>query len=283
MPSSSSSAASTVRAHSRARSQQPAAARSARRSYCAPITAVPSTTLRPLTEYFTLVEWDQRGAGGKAADPALIEPMTYEQMVDDTIELIELLRAEFEQDKVILVGHSSGSMLGLGVAKKRPDLLHAYVGVGQALSWPGGFDEDAPPRHRSRARRERLARRSSTSKRVAARKASGGGHRRLPGTHRHDSGPAEALRHLAPRVEEWRLPSRAISRWKSCSHRRSRSSTASTCWDFQRRSESADDRSARSRPAPRLRQPLRGTDLHLPGGSRLADADDARPSVVRKR
>ncbi|WP_430416240.1 alpha/beta hydrolase [Parasphingorhabdus sp.] len=98
-------------------------------------------TLRPLTEYFTLIEWDQRGAGRSDSSELLTSTMTYDQMVNDTIELIEYLQAEYDTKKVILVGHSWGAMLGLGVAQKRPDLLHAYVGVGQALAWPGGFDE----------------------------------------------------------------------------------------------------------------------------------------------
>lgn len=97
--------------------------------------------LRPLTEYFTLVEWDQRGAGRSEGDATLLDTMTYEQMVGDTIELIEHLQSRYGVKKVVLVGHSWGSMLGLGVAQKRPDLLHAYVGVGQALAWPGIFDE----------------------------------------------------------------------------------------------------------------------------------------------
>jgi len=97
--------------------------------------------LRPLTEYFTLVEWDQRGAGRSEGNASLAATMTYDQLVDDTIELIEYLQNEHGAEKVILVGHSWGSRVGLGVAQKRPDLLYAYVGVGQALAWPGGFDE----------------------------------------------------------------------------------------------------------------------------------------------
>ena len=97
--------------------------------------------LRPLAEYFTLVEWDQRGSGRSAGDSALVDTMSYNQLVDDTIELIEHLQSRLGAQKVILVGHSWGSMLGLGVVHKRPDLIHAYVGVGQALTWPGGFSE----------------------------------------------------------------------------------------------------------------------------------------------
>ncbi|MEL7487573.1 MAG: alpha/beta hydrolase, partial [Pseudomonadota bacterium] len=59
----------------------------------------------------------------------------------DTIELIEHLQSRLGIEKVVLVGHSWGSMLGIGVIQERPDLIHAYVGVGQALGWHTGFDE----------------------------------------------------------------------------------------------------------------------------------------------
>ena len=106
-----------------------------------PQTPYSHRVFRPLTEYFTVVEWDQRGSGRSPVPTKLNATMTYDQMVDDTIELIETLKKQHGQEKVILVGYSWGSMLGLGVIKKRPDLIHAYVGVGQALAWPRGFDE----------------------------------------------------------------------------------------------------------------------------------------------
>lgn len=97
--------------------------------------------LRSLTEYFTLVEWDQRGTARSPVANNDNNPNSYDRMVDDAIELIDYLRQRFGVEKVTIVGHSWGAMLGLGVAKKRPDLVAAYVGVGQALSWKGGFDE----------------------------------------------------------------------------------------------------------------------------------------------
>lgn len=98
---------------------------------------------RPLAEHFTLVEWDQRGAGRSIGNDDLVNSMNYQQMVDDTVELIEHLQKTLKVKKVILVGHSWGAMLSLGVIQKRPDLIAAYVGVGQALAWNKGADETA--------------------------------------------------------------------------------------------------------------------------------------------
>jgi len=105
------------------------------------LTGITHRGFRPYTEYFTLVEWDQRGAGKSAGDEALAATANYQRMVDDTVELIEHLQGRLGIDKVILVGHSWGSMLGLGVTKQRPDLVHAYVGVGQVLAWQENFNE----------------------------------------------------------------------------------------------------------------------------------------------
>lgn len=82
---------------------------------------------------FTVVQWDQRGAGRTLGrnGPALGPTITIERMVDDGIELTELLRDSLKQDRVVLVGHSWGSILGLLMVKARPDLFHAFVGTGQ--------------------------------------------------------------------------------------------------------------------------------------------------------
>jgi proline iminopeptidase len=85
-------------------------------------------------EYFTVVQWDQRGAGKTYAtnDPAQIAPtMTPERMVADTEELISWLRKELGKEKIFLLGHSWGSYLGLQVALRHPEWLHAYIPMGQ--------------------------------------------------------------------------------------------------------------------------------------------------------
>lgn len=96
------------------------------------------TFQRSWEDFFTVVQWDQRGAGRSYPlnDPATLAPtMTLERYRNDAIELIELLKSRYGKHKVVLVGHSWGSLVGLSVAAARPDLLHAYVGMGQAIDF----------------------------------------------------------------------------------------------------------------------------------------------------
>jgi proline iminopeptidase len=93
---------------------------------------------RPWEDFFTVVQWDQRGAGKSFPlnDPKTLAPtLTVDRYRDDAIELIELLRRKYGQRKIFLMGHSWGSVVGLSVAEKRPDLLFAYIGVGQMIDF----------------------------------------------------------------------------------------------------------------------------------------------------
>ncbi len=91
---------------------------------------------RPWEDYFTVVQWDQRGAGRSYPlnDPKTLAPtLRPERYRDDAIELIEQLCKRYGKRKVFIVGHSWGSAVGLMVAQKRPDLLYAYIGMGQLI------------------------------------------------------------------------------------------------------------------------------------------------------
>ena len=88
---------------------------------------------RSWLKMFTVVQWDQRGAGrtfGKNG-PSLAQTITIERMTQDGIELAEWLRKTLQKNKIIIVGHSWGSILGVFMAKARPDLFYAFVGTGQ--------------------------------------------------------------------------------------------------------------------------------------------------------
>jgi pimeloyl-ACP methyl ester carboxylesterase len=85
-------------------------------------------------EYFTVVQWDQRGAGKTYAanDPAKVAPtMTRARMLQDAEEMVAWLRKTFGKERIFVLGHSWGSSLGIQLAQRHPDWLHAYIGLGQ--------------------------------------------------------------------------------------------------------------------------------------------------------
>jgi pimeloyl-ACP methyl ester carboxylesterase len=88
---------------------------------------------RSWLKVFTVVQWDQRGAGRTLGrnGPSLAPTITIDRMAQDGVELAELLRKALQKDKIVLVGHSWGSILGVFMAKARPDLFYAFVGTGQ--------------------------------------------------------------------------------------------------------------------------------------------------------
>jgi pimeloyl-ACP methyl ester carboxylesterase len=94
------------------------------------------TFQRPWEDFFTVVQWDQRGAGKTFASARLVadKSMSMAQMQADTEQLIEWLRQRYGKQKIYLVGFSFGSILGLQVALDHPEWLYAYVGVGQVVN-----------------------------------------------------------------------------------------------------------------------------------------------------
>jgi pimeloyl-ACP methyl ester carboxylesterase len=87
-----------------------------------------------LEKNFIVVHWDQRGTGKSFSRAIPRETMTIKRFVDDAYELVHYLRREFKKDKILLVGHSWGSALGLILAKEHPELFYAFVGSGQLVA-----------------------------------------------------------------------------------------------------------------------------------------------------
>ena len=84
-----------------------------------------------LEEFFTVVWWEQRGAGLSYHPDISPEAMTAEQFVSDLLAVTNYLRERFGQEKIYLMGHSWGSYIGIQAAAQEPELYHAYIGVGQ--------------------------------------------------------------------------------------------------------------------------------------------------------
>lgn len=87
-----------------------------------------------LEQYFIVAAWEQRGAGKSYPAIEPLETLTVEQMVADTIAVSNYLREQFDEEKIYLVGNSWGSTLGVLAVQQRPELFHAYIGVGQMAS-----------------------------------------------------------------------------------------------------------------------------------------------------
>jgi len=91
---------------------------------------------RPWEDYFTIVNWDQRQTG-KSYYPADDEnaPLTVQQFIEDTEEVIQYLRDYLEKDKLFILASSWGTVLGMHMVKRHPDWVHAYIGAGQLVNW----------------------------------------------------------------------------------------------------------------------------------------------------
>ncbi len=90
----------------------------------------------PYERHFVLVQWDQRGAGKTFAKYGEHTPeLTLERVANDGIELAEYLHRRFPANRIFLLGHSWGSVIGTVMVRARPELFAAYVGTGQVASW----------------------------------------------------------------------------------------------------------------------------------------------------
>src|SRR5262245_44833380 len=85
---------------------------------------------------YTVVMWDQRGEGKtfERSGTTVKDTMTIDQLTKHGVELAEYLTGRLNQRRIILLGHSWGSLLGVHIVHARPDLFSVYVGTGQLVS-----------------------------------------------------------------------------------------------------------------------------------------------------
>ncbi len=89
-----------------------------------------------LENHFTVVYWDQRAAGKSAVENIPDSSFTLNQLVNDAHELTVYLKKQFKKEKIFLLGHSWGSLLGVETVYRYPDDYYAYVGTGQFGNQP---------------------------------------------------------------------------------------------------------------------------------------------------
>lgn len=86
-----------------------------------------------LEDHFTVVWWEQRGAGISYAGNIDRKTQNSRQLIEDTKTLSRYLRQRFGCEKVYLMGHSGGAFIGLQAAAEAAELYHAYIGVAQMV------------------------------------------------------------------------------------------------------------------------------------------------------
>jgi proline iminopeptidase len=91
-----------------------------------------------LERAFLVVYWEQRGTGRSYRDSIPPESMTIDQFVRDLDDVVEVVRERFQKNRVVLLGHSWGSAIGLLYAARHPAKVGAYVGVGQVADMGEG-------------------------------------------------------------------------------------------------------------------------------------------------
>jgi len=81
---------------------------------------------------YTMVDWDQRGSGNTYyRNGGECGEITFEQLTADIDEIVDVLCERFDQEKVIILGHSFGTEIGIRYAAAHPEKVSHYIGVGQ--------------------------------------------------------------------------------------------------------------------------------------------------------
>jgi pimeloyl-ACP methyl ester carboxylesterase len=95
---------------------------------------------RDWEDHFTMVYWSQRGAGKtyRKTGDSIAATMTIPRMVDDGLEVADYLRRRLQKQKIMILGHSWGTLLGIEMIRRRPELFSAYIGTGQIVDMNRG-------------------------------------------------------------------------------------------------------------------------------------------------
>jgi proline iminopeptidase len=91
-----------------------------------------------LEDDFLTVQWDQRGSGRSYDLLSPPETQSIEQQLADLDAVIQWLKRRYGRQKIVLLGHSWGSILGILYVQRHPENMALYVGVGQVANMAKG-------------------------------------------------------------------------------------------------------------------------------------------------
>lgn len=87
-----------------------------------------------LENHFVVVRWDQRGAGLSYSKDINEESYNVDRFVKDLDEVSDYLIKEFNKPKIIIAGHSWGTVISMYGVKNNPSKYLAYIGIGQLVN-----------------------------------------------------------------------------------------------------------------------------------------------------
>jgi len=90
--------------------------------------------LQALETHFVVATFDQRGTGKSYPELDPTDTLTLDGAVTDVLEVTSYLRDRFGQERILLVGQSWGSTLGVLAVQRNPEVFSGFVGVGQMVS-----------------------------------------------------------------------------------------------------------------------------------------------------
>lgn len=86
-----------------------------------------------LLDEFTVVRYDQRGAGKSENGEQKASKLTIGNFTEDLIALTDALKQHIPNVDVYVLGHSWGTVLGLKAVDQAPEKYKAYIGMGQIV------------------------------------------------------------------------------------------------------------------------------------------------------
>lgn len=91
-----------------------------------------------LEKDYTIVCLEQRGCGRTFYKNKDNGDLTVKQLLTDTDEVIDYLRERFGKDRIVIIGQSWGTVLGMEYINTHPEKVAAYIGVGQVTDFLQG-------------------------------------------------------------------------------------------------------------------------------------------------
>ncbi|MGN1131517.1 MAG: alpha/beta fold hydrolase [Ruminococcus sp.] len=86
---------------------------------------------RELESELTIINYDQRGCGRTYYENNCDPKADIDTLVDDLEGIVEYAKNRFSKDKVIIAGHSWGTIIGSIYVQNHPENVSCYIGISQ--------------------------------------------------------------------------------------------------------------------------------------------------------